>query len=125
MRTKFVSAGMVCLAIAAAAGCRSSQGNSTLSLNQTGGATVVAKESPTPHFVPNTIEVPRGQKITLTFKNETKVPHNFSISYLDVSVNADPGQSVPVTFTAPDSGKLLFRDTNYMGQGMYGHIDVK
>ncbi|MDQ6928840.1 MAG: cupredoxin domain-containing protein, partial [Actinomycetota bacterium] len=99
-------------------------GSKTLDLGAGGSTVIVAKGGNTPHFDPDVIKVPVGREVTFTFKNEDKVPHNFTVSYIGVEVNAGPGQSVPVKFTAPDKGTLDFYDRNDQGQGMAGKIEV-
>lgn len=126
MRIKIVSAGLISVVIALATGC-SSGGSDSLTLGKGSTQELVAKDSPNYHFEPDVIKVPVGQEVTFTFKNEGKVKHNFTISYLDISVDVQPGQSVPVKFTAPDKGTLMFYDNNgeYQGEGMIGKIEVE
>lgn len=124
MRIKFVSV-VVAMALAVT-GCGNG-GEDALELGGGSDAVVKAKDSPNYHFEPDTIKVPQGQEVTFTFKNEGKVKHNFTISYLDISVDAQPGESVPVKFKAPDKGTLQFYDNNgdYQGEGMLGTIEVE
>lgn len=124
MRVKIVGAGLFSIVLALAVGCSSNGGSDTLNLAGGGTSVVVAKGGNTPHFAPDVIEVPQGKQVTFMFRNDDKVPHNFTVSYIGVDVNADPGQTVPVTLTAPDKGTLRFYDANHWGDGMYGQIKV-
>jgi plastocyanin len=65
-----------------------------------GGTTVEAYDF---RFDPRTLNVKAGQKVTLTFKNEGKAEHNFSVTGLSVDQDAQPDSSKTVTFTAPGS----------------------
>lgn len=124
MRVKIVSAGLFSIVLALAVGCSSGSGSNTLNLTESGSTVITAKGGNTPHFDPKVIKVPQGKEVTFTFKNDDKVPHNFTVSYLGVEVNADPGQSVPVKLTAPDKGTLDFYDAKFQGEGMAGKIEV-
>jgi plastocyanin len=127
MRVKrFVSAGAVAIAVAVGlAGCGGGGSGSGSTL---GGATVVAKDSPKPHFEPSTIKAPLNSEVSFTLKNEGKVTHNFTLSFLDVSQDVAPGQSVQVRFTVkrPPTGLsyYTFYDKNYQGDGMQGRVNV-
>ena len=124
MRVKIVSAGVLSMVLALAVGCSS---DSSDSLDLAGGGTtqvVVAKGGNTPHFDPDVIKVPAGTEVTFTFKNDDNRVHNFTVSFLGVDVDAQPGQSVPVKLTAPDRGTLNFYDKRDQGEGMSGKIEV-
>ena len=54
-------------------------------------------------FTPATLSVKAGQKVTVTVKNAGTVPHNFSISSLNVNQDLTVGKSYTVTFTAPSA----------------------
>ncbi|HUQ62456.1 MAG TPA: cupredoxin domain-containing protein [Acidimicrobiales bacterium] len=125
MRVKIVSAGLFSIMLALVAGGCSSGGDETLDLGESGSTVVVAKGGNSPHFDPDVIKVPVGREVTFTFKNEDTVAHNFIVSYIGVEVEAQPGQSVPVTLTAPDKGTLNFYDSKFQGEGMAGKIEVE
>jgi plastocyanin len=124
MRVKIVSAAVFSIVLALAVGCSSDGSSTSLDLGAGGSTVIVAKGGNTPHFDPDVIKVPVGKEVTFTFKNDDNVPHNFTVSYLGVDVNAQPGQSVPVKLTAPDKGTLNFYDKNHQGEGMAGKIEV-
>ncbi len=65
-----------------------------------GGTTVEAYDF---RFDPKVLNVKAGQKVTLTFKNQGKAEHTFSITSLSVDQEAQPGATQMVTFTAPGS----------------------
>jgi plastocyanin len=125
MRVKIVSAGLLSLMLALVAGGCSSSSDETLDLGDGTTAVIVAKGGNTPHFDPDVIKVPAGEEVSFSFKNEDKVTHDFVISYLGVEEVAQPGESVTVKFTAPDSGTLNFYDTKFQGEGMAGKIEVE
>ena len=52
-------------------------------------------------FDPTPLDVKAGQQVKLTFKNEGKTEHNFSITSLHVSQDAAKDETKTVTFTAP------------------------
>lgn len=123
MRVKIVSAGLFSIVLALAVGC-SSGGSDSLDLGEGGSTVVVAKGGNAPHFDPKVIKIPQSKEVTFTFKNDDNVPHNFTVSYLGVDVNAEPGQSVPVKLTAPDAGTYNFYDAKFQGEGMAGKLEV-
>ncbi len=55
-------------------------------------------------FSPKSIQVPLGQKITLTLENKGSIEHDLSIDALGVKLVAKPGQSVSGSFTADKAG---------------------
>lgn len=58
-------------------------------------------------FKPNTIAAKAGEAITVTVKNTSPLPHNFSIDAFKVSIYMQPGESNSVTFT-PTAGSQQF-----------------
>lgn len=64
-----------------------------------GALTVTARDF---SFDPNQVEVEAGGEVTLTFANDGEVPHTFTSDALGVDERAAPGQTVDITFTAPD-----------------------
>jgi plastocyanin len=63
-------------------------------------ATVEATEF---KFTPAIVNVKAGDNVTLTFKNAGRVEHNFSITPLSVSQDAEKGSTHAVQFTAPSA----------------------
>src|ERR671919_1765072 len=59
-------------------------------------------------FDPTTIEAHPGQEIEVTLANEDDAEHSFTITDLDVEVEAAGGESADVSFSAPDSGSVEF-----------------
>ena len=74
-------------------------------------------------FDPTTIEAEPGQDVTVTLVNDDEAPHTFTVEDLDVSVEAQGGESAEVTFTAPDSGSVGFMCEIHPEQ-MTGEISV-
>jgi heme/copper-type cytochrome/quinol oxidase subunit 2 len=59
-------------------------------------------------YTPATIRVNRGDIITLEIES-TDVVHGISIDGYDLRIDADPGQTARLTFTADRSGVFRFR----------------
>lgn len=78
-------------------------------------------------FAPATISVKVGQPVSLTFKNEGKYPHNFTVAGLNVqSKTIQPGQQDTVTFTPTTAGNFDFMCTvtGHADKGMKGVLTV-
>ncbi len=127
MRVKrMVSVGLLAVALVAGlVGCGGGDDEETVG----GGADVVAKSDPTPHFEPQELKAALNSEVILTVKNEGDVTHNFTISFLGVDEDIPPGQSKQVRFTVapPPHGEKFytFYDENYQGEGMQGRINVE
>lgn len=80
-----------------------------------GALTVTARDF---SFDPNQVEV-EGGEVTLTFANDGEVPHTFTSDALGVDERAAPGQTVDITFEAPD-GEAEFHCTIH--PGMIGSV---
>jgi cytochrome c oxidase subunit 2 len=74
-------------------------------------------------FDPTTIEAEPGQELTVTLVNDDSAEHSFTVSDLDVEVEAEGGESAEVTFNAPDSGSVEFI-CKYHPEQMTGEISV-
>ena len=74
-------------------------------------------------FDPTTIEAEPGQEIEVTLANEDDAEHSFTITDLDVEVEAAGGESADVSFSAPDSGSLEFF-CKYHPEQMTGEVAV-
>jgi cytochrome c oxidase subunit 2 len=74
-------------------------------------------------FDPATIEAEPGQEVTVTLVNDDDAEHSFTVTDLDVEVEAEGGESADVTFTAPDSGSVEFH-CKYHAEQMRGEITV-
>ena len=94
-----------------------------------GGADIVAETDPKPRFEPDTLKAAVNSEVVLSVKNEGKVTHNFTISFLGVNEDIPPGQTKQVRFTVapPPHGERFytFYDERYQGEGMHGRIDVE
>lgn len=124
---RFVSTGLVVTALVVGlVGCGG--GGSSKAVGSKGSADVVISDSPRPHFEPNTLRADTGSDVSFTLKNDSKVVHNFTVSFLGIDQDVQPGQTVPVTFKVPPPPKGLdfytFYDKNYQGQGMQGRLNV-
>lgn len=81
-----------------------------------GALTVTARDF---SFDPTQVEVAAGGEVTLTFANDGEVPHTFTSDALGVDERAAPGQTVDITFTAPD-GEAEFHCSIH--PGMIGSV---
>lgn len=81
-----------------------------------GPLTVTARDF---SFDPNQVEVDGGGDVTLTFANDGEVPHTFTSDALGVDERAAPGQTVEITFPAPD-GEAEFHCSIH--PGMVGSV---
>src|SRR6188474_1510401 len=59
-------------------------------------------------FKPTILQGSGGQSITLEIKNEGSVPHNFSITSMNVNVTIQPGASQEVKVTFPQTGTVEY-----------------
>ncbi|MFN2608610.1 MAG: cupredoxin domain-containing protein [Acidimicrobiales bacterium] len=120
-----VCSGLVAFALVV--GLAACGGSSAKSVGS-GTADVVAKDSPTPHFDPNTLKASANSDVSFTLKNEGKVVHNFTLSFLGVDQDVPPGQTVQVKFHTTNPPKGLnyytFYDKNYQADGMQGRLNV-
>lgn len=78
-------------------------------------------------FSPDTIQVSKGDKVKITFKNTGNFPHNLIIDELNVATKTiNPGQTNTVEFTVGKTGTFAF----YCGvdehrrKGMEGQIEI-
>jgi len=85
------------------------------------GATVEAYDF---RFDPKALTAKAGEKVTLTFKNEGKAEHNFSVSSPSVDKDAEGGKTVSVSFTPDQAGKIQFFCKYHNGRGMVGSLNV-
>ena len=85
------------------------------------GATVKAYDF---RFDPKALTAKAGEKVTLTFKNEGKAEHNFSVSSPNVDKDAEGGKTVSVSFTPDQAGKIQFFCKYHKGRGMVGSLNV-
>lgn len=78
------------------------------------------------YFKPNTIEAKAGEPITVSVKNGSPLPHNFTIDAFKVSFLIQPGETSSATFT-PTAGTQQFY-CNLPGHkeaGMVGTLTAK
>jgi plastocyanin len=75
-------------------------------------------------FKPTILQASGGQSITLEIKNEGSVPHNFSITSMNVNVTIQPGASQEVKVTFPPTGTVEFFCSFHHALGMAGELSV-
>ena len=123
---RMVSAGLMAVALVGGlVGCGGGDDEETVG----GGADIVARSDPRPHFEPEELKAALNSEVVLTVKNEGDVTHNFTISFLGIDEDIPPGQSKQVRFrvTPPPHNEdfYTFYDENYQGEGMQGRINVE
>ena len=83
-------------------------------------------EGATLEFAPATVEAPANTEVTLTFTNQSSVPHNLTFQEgisAATSTLVAAGASETLTFTTPDSGDYTFVCTIH--PGMDGILRVR
>lgn len=79
-------------------------------------------------FSPESLDLTKGEKVKLTFKNTGKFPHNFVIDELEVTTKTIAGGATDtIEFTAEKSGTFSFYCSvgNHRAQGMVGDLSVE
>jgi plastocyanin len=78
------------------------------------------------YFSPTFVKVKPGQKVTITFKSDGKVPHTFTSSGLSIDKQISPGKSTKFTLTVPSTGDAFqFHCNFHEGMGMQGAFYTK
>jgi plastocyanin len=75
-------------------------------------------------FKPTILQGSGGQSITLEIKNDGSVPHNFSITSMNVNVTVQPGASQEVKVTFPQTGTVEYFCSFHHALGMAGELQV-
>lgn len=75
-------------------------------------------------FDPELIEVDQGEDAEITFVNAGNVAHSFTAEDLDVDVEAESGEEVSATFTAPDEDATIEYVCRFHPSQMRGEIVV-
>ena len=120
---RLAAAGSAVTALLAVAACGSSTPSTGSSSSSGSGSANVSLAATEYSFAPNQLSVPAGASVNVTFKNNGTILHSFTLNNGNASVDADPGSSKTVTFTAPQSGTLLFH-CRYHPTQMMGTITV-
>jgi nitrosocyanin len=79
-------------------------------------------------FDPNVINIKKGQKVVLTFKNAGTITHDFIIDEFDVATPLTlPGETRTVEFTPNEAGSFSYycNVSNHRQLGMEGVINVE
>ena len=76
------------------------------------------------YFNPTILQGSAGQSITLEIKNEGSVPHNFSITSMNVNVTIQPGASQEMKVTFPQTGTVEYFCSFHHALGMAGELSV-
>ena len=125
---QFVRTGLVVTALVVGLVACGSDSDDTKSVGTRGSADVVMSDNPTPHFDPDTLEAPVNGEVSFSIKNESDVVHNFTLSFLGIDQDVQPGETKQITFKVPPPPKGLnyytFYDKNYQGDGMQGRLNV-
>jgi len=120
-----VSLSLAAAAVVMGLGACGDGGEDTLDLGGEGSSQMVATNDPTPRFEPSIIEVRAQDEVTFSLKNESDVSHNFSVSFIGIDRNVEPGQTVEISLPPLEKGTLTFYDKQYQGDGMWGKIQVE
>jgi nitrite reductase (NO-forming) len=90
------------------------------------GGTTVELDAGDFFFRPNAVTIPAETPVTFRIENVSKIPHNFSIDELRVSLAIPPGQARRVTITAP-AGRYAFYCNlpGHRAAGMVGTLTVR
>lgn len=79
-------------------------------------------------FSPGSISVIAGETVRITFRNMGNLPHNFTVSELDIATDTiSPGQETSVLFTAEETGDYTSFCSvgNHRALGMEGEVMVE
>lgn len=78
-------------------------------------------------FSPSTIVAKSGKKLTITFQNKGKAPHNLTIDKVGASKTLQAGQSETITINSPKAGTYSIECTvgNHKEKGMVGLLMVQ
>ena len=78
-------------------------------------------------FTPSTINVKKGQKVEITFKNTGDFPHNMTIEGVASSKTIQPGEEDTFSFTADKAGSYSYSCTvdSHTEKGMTGTLTVE
>ena len=78
-------------------------------------------------FSPSTIVAVHGKKLTITFKNNGKNPHNLTIKGMGASKTVQPGQSDTFSLTPQKAGMFQMECTvdSHAAKGMLGVLMIQ
>lgn len=124
---RFVGTGLAIVALVVGmAGCGGGDDDERLTGSR---PEVVAESEPKPHFEPKELTARLGTEVAFDLKNEGDKVHNFTLSFLGVDQDVQPGETVQIKFTVTEPPKgvefFTFYDKNYQGEGMQGRINVE
>jgi uncharacterized cupredoxin-like copper-binding protein len=89
-----------------------------------GKVTVIAKEF---KFLPSAIQLRKGQRVTIVFKNEGRLSHSLTIPDLGLRTDTiQSGAQATIEFTAKEAGRHAFWCTvpGHKQAGMAGEVAV-
>jgi plastocyanin len=76
------------------------------------------------YFDPTILQGAPGQQVKIEIKNEGSVKHNFTIEDQKIDEDLDPGKTVEVTVTFPQSGQVEFHCEYHRSLGMVGALEA-
>ena len=102
--------------------------DSTTNGGETGAVKEITVEGSEFSFKPKSIELTKGDRVKLTFKNVGRQSHNFVIDELEIETKTIPGgASDTIEFVAEESGTFEFYCSvdNHKSFGMKGEMGVE
>jgi len=92
-------------------------------------AELIAESDPTPHFEPKELKARVGDEVSFDLRNEGDRVHNFTLSFLGIDQDVQPGETVQIRFRVTEPPKGLdfftFYDKNHQADGMQGRLNVE
>lgn len=91
-------------------------------------ADIIANRINSQHrFDPDKLQLSLNQENTITVLNKDKVVHNFTVSFLGIDMDIQPGQRVTVKIPSvtqkPEPGYLTFYCKYHQSEGMSGRLE--
>jgi plastocyanin len=91
------------------------------------GATEVTVVGTEFGFTPDVITVTEGEPVNVTFVNDGRILHDFTVAGLDISFQAGPGQETTIGFTPEEAGvySIVCTLPGHASQGMTATLVVE
>lgn len=89
-----------------------------------GGAPGVELSAQDSRFAPTYVRVAPGAAVTVTVRNDGRLPHNLRVDGQDVDLDLAPGATGTATVRMPAGGSVRFFCEIHVGAGMQGALYV-